>query len=365
MARDYYDILGVSKSASADEIKKAFRKLAHQYHPDKKGGDEAKFKEANEAYQVLSDDAKRKRYDQFGHAAYNQTGGAGGFDFSDFASAFGGQRGGQQGFSFEFGDIGEMFGDVFGFGGQRGGGRTRSKRGGDIKVDIELDFTEAVFGGTRKFALAKDAVCDHCHGNQAEPGTKITTCSTCKGTGQVMRTVGFGFGFATPCSSCGGAGKTPEKKCTRCHGAGKMRSQKDLTVKIPAGIDAGQMIKLSGEGDAGIDGAAAGDLYIEVHIKPDNRFVRQGETIKSQVRVPFTTAALGGVLHVDTVDGSEKLTIPEGTQTHAEFVLKGHGVPQLQGRGRGDHIVQVVVDVPKKLTKNQRKLLAELQAELS
>jgi molecular chaperone DnaJ len=350
--RDYYEILGVSKGASDDEIKRAFRKLAHQYHPDKQGGNAEKFKEINEANQVLSDPAKRQRYDQFGHAAENMGGGGQGFGGFDF-SGFGGANGAQ----FDFGDLGEMFGGMFG--GGRGG--RREKRGDDIQMDVSLDFLEAVFGVEKTISLRKTAKCEECGGNGAVKGSSLATCGECRGSGQVrtvQQTILGAMQSTRTCSRCDGTGKIPEKKCQVCHGAGVSKTSKEFSVKIPAGINDGETLRMSGEGEA-VQGGRAGDLYLTMRVKYDKRFVRDGFDIKSRVELSFAKAALGVMVQVETVDGPVEVTIPHGTQPGTVLRLKGRGVPRLQGTGRGDHFVEVVVNIPEKLSKEQKKILED------
>ncbi len=365
MGKDYYKILGVGKSASAEEIKKAFREKAHKFHPDKPGGDEQKFKELNEAYQVLSDAKKRSQYDQFG-STFEQARGQGGFhgfdgfrDFSDFASGF--SQGGSGGFQFDFGDLGDIFGDAFGFGsGSRG---RRKQRGRDIEVSVTVDFLESVFGTEKKFSLNKAVACSKCHGQGAEPGSKVETCKTCGGTGVVtrlQRTILGNIQTRAACETCGGEGKTYSQKCSKCYGTGMTREVVNMSVKIPAGIDNGQSIRLSGQGEAGEKGAAAGDLFVKVRVTPDKRFRREGDNIVTVAEIGFRQAALGAKIEVETVDGPVTLKIPEGTQSGKVFILRDKGVHKLQGRGRGDHLVTVVVKTPAKLTREQRKILENL-----
>jgi len=368
MSKDYYSILGVSKSATADEIKKAFYKLAHQHHPDKKGGDEKKFKEANEAYQVLSNPEKRKQYDQFGSDFANggfNGGGAGGFSGANWQDIF--RQGGFSSQDADFGDLGDIFGDVFSaFGGGTRSGRGRKKRGNDIEADLTIEFREAVFGAEKSFELYKTVVCSHCHGNGAEPGTKISSCATCGGRGQVeqvQRTILGAFKTVGVCPDCGGEGKTAEKKCTRCSGHGAVKDKDLITVKVPAGIDNGQSIKITGRGEAGEKGAIAGDLYLRIKVRPDAKFKREGDNITSREFIPFSLAALGGKIDVATVDGAVKMKIPEGTQSGKVFVLHDHGAPRLHRGGRGDQFVEVLVETPTKLSRQQKKLIEELGRE--
>lgn len=351
--RDYYDILGISKSASADEIKKAFRRLAVKYHPDKDGGDEAKFKEASEAYEVLKDPSKRQRYDQFGHAGVGGNGG-GGNPFEGFGSA------GGQGFQFDFGDgaFGDIFGSFFGGGRQQA---SRERRGSDVATELELSFEEAVFGVEKPLALTLEDTCSHCKGTTAEPGHDLKTCGTCKGSGQQVRIMNTLFGQiqqATVCSTCEGRGKVPAKVCTVCRGKGTERRRQTIQFKVPAGIDDGATIRLSGRGEAVAHGSK-GDLYINIKVKPHKLFTRENELILSEVHMPMIDAALGANLEVETVDGTVTIEVPAGTQSGTDFKLPGHGVTRLRSSGRGDHIVTVHVDTPTKLTKKQKQLLQE------
>lgn len=349
MGKDYYNILGVEKGASQDEIKKAFRKQAHKYHPDKPDGDEAKFKEANEAYQVLGDPEKRSKYDQFGSAAFENGGMGGGF------GGFGGQ-------GFEGVDLGDIFGDLGNiFGGGFGGGRRRTPRGADIQVDLELSFHDAVFGLEKELSVTKAVACERCAGIGAEPGTEMKNCGTCGGSGSVIqqqRTMLGTMQTRRVCSDCRGEGQTPEKACTNCHASGLENKRKTMQVKIPSGVKEGDMIRVRGEGEAA-KGGQPGDLFLRVHVKSDHRFERDGYTLRSKVRIGFTQAALGTEVDVSVVDGGEvTLKIPAGTQSGTELRLKGKGVPK--GSHRGDHLVTVQVVTPKKLSRAQKKLLEEL-----
>ncbi len=359
--KDYYKILGVDKNASTEEIKKAFRKLAHQHHPDKKGGDEAKFKEINEAWQVLGDDTKRKQYDQFG-SDFEQAGGFGGG-----GNPFQGGFGGFQGMNFDFGNggFGDIFGEAFGFG---GGGRSGPKRGHDIQVDVQLEFREAVFGIEKEIRLTKNNQCDVCSGNGAEPGTKMTECSECKGQGQVRRvqqTILGAMQTVTTCPRCQGAGKIPDKQCKHCHGEGRTKSESMYKVKIPAGIDDGGTIRLVGKGEYPGKGGQAGDLYIRVHVKEDKHLVRDGNDIFTEAHISFPDATLGAVIEIETLDGKKKIEVPEGTQSHQQIRLRDLGVPHLNSSRRGDQYIKIIVDTPKKISKSAKKLLEELKQELS
>lgn len=357
MSKDYYKILGVDKNASQEEIKKAFRKLAHQHHPDKKGGDEAKFKEINEAFQVVGDEAKRKQYDQFG-SDFEQAGGFGGGGGNPFQGGFGGMN-----FDFGGGGFGDIFGEAFGFG---GGGRG-PKRGNDIQVDVQLEFREAVFGIEKEIRLTKVNACDVCNGNGAEPGSKLSQCSECKGQGQVRRvqqTILGAMQTVATCPRCQGAGQTAEKICKQCRGEGRSKSESNLKVKIPAGIDNGGAIRLAGKGEFPGKGGQAGDLYIRVHVKEDKVLMREGYEIFTESHVTFPQAALGAVIEIDTLDGKKKIEVPEGTQSGQQIRLKELGVPHLNSSRRGDQYIKIIVDTPRKISKQTKKLLEELQKEL-
>lgn len=353
--RDYYEVLGVSKDASADEIKKAFRKLAVKYHPDKDGGDEVKFKEASEAYEVLKDAQKRQRYDQFGHAGVGgASGGSGGNPFEGF-NGFGNG----QGFEFNFGDggLGDIFGQFFG-----GGGPERGPvRGRDVETQITLDFEEAVFGVERKLSLTMEDECSHCKGTTVEPGSSMKTCPTCKGAGQQTRVMNTMFGAiqqAVTCETCKGRGKVPEKVCTVCKGKGTERREQDITLKVPAGIDDGATIRLKERGEATAN-APKGDLYVHIRVKAHKKFTREGDIILSEEHVPMVDAALGTEIEVDTVDGKVRMKVPAGTQSGTDFKLSSHGVPHLRGSSRGPHIVSILVDTPTKLSKKQKEILEQ------
>lgn len=350
--RDYYEILGVGKDASADEIKKAFRRLAVQYHPDKEGGDEAKFKEINEAYEVLKDQSKRQRYDQFGHAGVG--GAAGGGD------PFGGFNG--QNVNFDFGDLGDIFGSFFGGGPQR---NRQPNRGRDVEVQIEISFEDAVFGTERDLKIDLEDTCEHCKGTTTEPGYELKTCATCKGSGQVvnvMRTIFGNIQQASICPTCKGAGKVPEKPCSVCHGKGTKRKEQKMTLKIPAGVDDGATIRLRERGEAVANGPK-GDLYVHLRVKAHKKFTREGDLVLSEEHVDMADAALGTEIDVETVDGPVRMKVPPGTQSGTDFKLSGHGVPHLQKTTRGAHIVTIIVDTPAKLTKRQQELLEEFQKE--
>jgi molecular chaperone DnaJ len=369
MSKDYYQILGVAKNATVDEIKKAYYKMAHQHHPHK-GGSEAKMKEINEAYSVLGNPEKRSQYDQYGQT-FEQARSQGGFsgfngfrDFSDFAEAFGRGQGQQNGFSFEFGDLGDVFGDLFGFGGKSKSRAGRRNQGADIELAMTIDFKEAVFGTEKTITLNKDEACPKCKGSGAEVGSKNVTCSTCRGTGQVMRSIGFGIGFPSACPDCNGLGQKAEKECSQCRGKGVIKNNETFTVKIPAGIDDGQTIRLAGRGQAGAKGGNLGDLYLKMRVLPDPRFKRDGYDIKTKTEISIPQAVLGSKIEIETVDGKVTLKIPEGTPSGKVFQIKGKGVPHLQSKNRGDHLVEVIIKIPNRLSRKQKELFQELNKEL-
>jgi molecular chaperone DnaJ len=353
--RDYYEVLGVKKDASADEVKKAFRKAAIEHHPDR-GGNEEKFKEINEAYEVLKDTEKRKRYDQFGHAG---VGGAGGGNPFAGGNPFGGAGG--QNVNFDFGDLGlgDIFSSFFG-GGTAGGGRQqRHARGRDVEADIEISFEQAVFGTEVDLPLNLDDTCEHCKGATVEPGYELKTCDQCGGSGQVMtvsRTIFGNIQQAAVCPKCHGSGKVPEKPCSVCKGKGTQTKKQTIQLKVPAGIDDGATIRLREHGEA-IANGPKGDLYVNVRVKPHKYFTREGDLILSEEHVDMVTAALGGEIEVRTVDGPVTMKVPAGTQPGSDFKLSGHGVPHLRGSSRGAQIVTVLVDIPTKLSKQQKQLL--------
>lgn len=364
--RDYYEVLGVSKSASDDEIKKAFRKAAIKHHPDKEDGNEDKFKEANEAYEVLKDKTKRQRYDQFGHAGVGSSaasdgggagfGGAGGF--SGFEDLFGGAGG--QGINID--GLGDIFGSFFGggFGGQQRGGRSRGR---DVQTEVKITFEESIFGVEKPLKLDLEDTCDHCKGSTAEPGHELKTCETCKGEGQITQVAQTVFGRIQQqavCPTCRGKGKQPEKACTVCNGKGTRRQRQEINLKIPAGISDGATIRLKERGEA-VEGGVKGDLYVVVNVKAHKSFTREGELILSEETISMVDAALGTSIMVETVDGPETLDIPAGTQPGTDFRLSEHGVPHLRTGKRGDHIVRLEVAIPKKLSKKQKKLLEEFK----
>ncbi|HVV66930.1 MAG TPA: molecular chaperone DnaJ [Candidatus Saccharimonadales bacterium] len=352
--RDYYEVLGVKKDASADEIKKAFRRAAIEHHPDR-GGDEEKFKELNEAYEVLKDSEKRKRYDQFGHAG---VGGASGNPFAG-GNPFGGAGG--QNINFDFGDLG--LGDIFSsfFGGGTPGGRPRQARGRDVEANVEISFEQAVFGTEADLSLNLQDTCEHCKGTTVEPGYELKTCDECNGSGQVVtvsRTIFGNIQQAAVCPKCHGTGKIPEKVCSVCKGKGTQAKKQTVQLKIPAGIDDGATIRLREHGEAVANGPK-GDLYVNVRVKPHKQFTREGDLILSEEHISMTQAALGAEIEVQTVDGPIRMKVPAGTQPGSDFKLSGHGVPHLRGNSRGAHIVTIIVDIPTKLNRHQRQLLEE------
>jgi molecular chaperone DnaJ len=357
--RDYYEILGVTKNASADEIKKAYRRLAIQYHPDKEGGDEAKFKEVSEAYEVLKDSSKRQRYDQFGHAGVGGSGGGpGGF------GGFGGFGGQGQEVHFDFGDLGlgDIFGSFFGGGGQQ---QSRQRRGRDVETRIDVSFENAVFGTDVQVHLNLEDTCLHCKGTTVEPGYELKNCDNCGGSGQVtnvMRTIFGNIQQASPCPKCHGRGKIPEKICSVCKGKGTQLKTQNITLKIPAGIDDGATIRLREHGEA-IANGPKGDLYVHVRVKAHKHFTREGDLILSEEHVPMVDAALGTEMDVNTVDGKVRMKVPAGTQSGTDFKLSGHGVPHLRSTMRGAHIVTVIVDTPTKLNKRQVELMQAFSDE--
>ncbi len=370
MAKDYYEILGVAKNASADEIKRAYRKLAHEFHPDK-GGDAEKFKQINEAYQILGDPQKRIQYDKFG-ANFEQAqagAGFGGFrDFSSYADAFDFFGRGGEGGESEYGNLGDIFEQVFGGGGSgRRGGSRRRQRGQDISVDAEIILEEAASGVEKEFNLYKRVVCGKCSGSGAEPGSAIRDCSLCGGSGQVeeTRSAGFfSFSQVKTCPDCRGLGRKPEKFCSQCGGDGRTKEYKVISVKIPPGIEDGQVISLRGQGEAGAHGSAPGDLYVTVHIKPHKIFERKNDDLYYNLVISFTQASLGDKIEIPTLSGRVDLNIPEGIESGAVTGLKGKGMPRLGGRGSGDLLVRIKIRTPKRLSRRARQLLEELKGEL-
>ncbi len=359
--RDYYEVLGIQKSASKDDVKKAFHKLAHKLHPDKATGDVDKFKEVSEAYSILSDDKKRAEYDSYGRVfsdgagpgAGGFGGGAQGFDFSQFQDAF------QGGFGFDFSDV---FSDFFA--GQQGGTNAGQRRGRDVSIDLELDFKEAVFGIKRTVLLAKIAECETCHGSGAAPGTEVETCKYCNGSGKLHETTNSFFGQITmqsPCRHCRATGKVAKEKCHTCRGEGVYRKQEEVEIIVPAGIDAGEMIRLQGGGEA-VAGGTPGDLYVKVHVRPDARFKRDGHNLVTNLSVKLSDALLGAEYTVATLDGDQPISIPQGV-THGELLkISGKGIPTPRGK-RGDLFVKVTITLPQKLSREARKLVEKLKEE--
>ncbi|MDC9613509.1 molecular chaperone DnaJ [Xenorhabdus khoisanae] len=343
--QDYYEVLGVSKTADEKEIKKAYKRLAMKYHPDRNQGDkdaESKFKEIKEAYEILTDSQKRAAYDQYGHAAFEHGGMGGG------AGGFGGGA--------DFSDIfGDVFGDIFG-GGRR---QQRPSRGSDLRYNMELTLEEAVRGVTKEIRIPTLETCDSCHGSGAKAGTSPETCSTCHGAGQVQMRQGF-FAVQQPCPQCHGRGKIIKNPCGKCHGHGRVEKYKTLSVKIPSGVDTGDRIRLSGEGEAGEHGAPSGDLYVQVQVKTHHIFERDGSNLYCEVPINFATAALGGEIEVPTLDGRVSLKIPAETQTGKLFRMKGKGVKSVRGGVQGDLLCRVVVETPVKLNEEQKELMRKL-----
>lgn len=349
MAKDPYSTLGVSRDASQEDIKKAYRKMSKEWHPDKHKGDksaEDKFKEINQAYEVLSDETKRRNFDQFGSAG----GPGGGFNGA--------------GFDFNGADFGDIFGSFFG-----GSGRAQAPRTGgqDREIELTVDFADIIAGSRKTFRLPRLMKCDTCSGNGAEPGSAIITCKTCAGTGQTVRTVNSFFGQIQQrgvCQTCEGSGKVPEKPCRTCSGAGRVQHTGDVTVDIPAGIDNGQTLRIRQQGDAGLRGESPGDLYVHLRIRPDPRFERDGSDIRSQVTVPVIDAILGGEVEVETVLGATTVQVPEGMQPGQVFRIRGKGLPHLGSSKHGDHYVEIGIEVPKKLSRSERKILEDLKDSL-
>lgn len=348
--RDYYETLGVSKDASDREIKKAYKKLAMKYHPDRTAGDKSKeetFKEVKEAYEVLNDDQKRAAYDQYGHAAFEQGGHGGGGGF------------GGGGFGQDFGDI---FGDIFGGGGGRG--RQRQQRGSDLRYNVDLSLEDAVKGKSLEIKVPTYVGCEPCDGSGAKPGTSAKTCSTCHGHGQVQMRQGL-FAVQQTCPTCSGSGKVITDKCTSCRGQGRVEKTKTLSVKIPAGVDTGDRIRLSGEGEAGEHGAPAGDLYVQVNVRDHEIFVRDENHLYCEVPISFVTAALGGEIEVPTLGGKVKLKVPKETQTGKMFRLRGKGVKSVRSSSTGDLMCKVVLETPVNLSGDQADLLRQLDEKMA
>ncbi len=349
--RDYYEVLGVGREATENDLKKAYRQLARKYHPDVNPGNkeaEERFKEINEAYEVLSDPEKRARYDQFGHAGTDP----GGFGQGDFQGGFGG-----------FGDIFEMF-----FGGGFGGTQRGPRKGADLQLDLDISFEEAAFGVERDVQVTRQEECPACQGSGAEPGTHPSRCPACHGTGQIKVTQATPLGrFQTvrTCSQCHGSGKVINTPCKECRGRGAVRRERKIHVRVPAGVDTGSRLRISGEGEPGTLGGPPGDLYVDISVRPHPLFRRRDFDVLSDHSVSFTQAALGAELQVPTLDGHVKVKIPEGTQSGTSFRLKNKGIPRLRGYGRGDHHVRIMVITPTNLSERQKELLRELERSLS
>lgn len=355
MNKDYYNILGVQKGASKDDIKKAFHKLAHKYHPDKKDGDESKFKEVNEAYQILSDDQKRAQYDQFGSAGpqggFGNGQGFGGFDFGGFQQGSGG--------GFEF-DLGDMFGDLFGGGRNRG----RQRRGSDLQTSINLDFKESIFGVEKEIRITKPSMCNTCKGNGAKPGTNLETCSQCNGKGSVrniQRTILGSIATEQVCDKCHGTGKIPKTPCETCKGKGIVNETRTIKVTVPAGIQNGETLRLGGMGEA-ISGGPSGDLYIRVSVTPHKTIIRQNNDLVTSLNIKLTDALLGTQYAIETLDETMPLTIPSGTKVGDSITLKGLGVP-INDRKRGNFIIKLNIKLPEKLSKHAKEVIEELKKE--
>jgi len=358
MSKDYYEILGVNKGASKDEIKKAFYKLAHKYHPDKKGGNEAKFKEVNEAYQVLSDDEKRSKYDQFG-SQYANMGGAGygsgqgfeGFDFSGF---------GNGGAEFDFGNLNDIFSDFFG----GGMGRRESRRGRDISTEIQISFSDAIFGITRKVLITKTSNCITCSGSGAKPGTKMETCKHCNGQGQIReskRTIFGNIASTKTCETCLGTGEVPHELCETCKGKGVLRREEEISIIIPPGIRDGEMVRMTGYGEATPKGTA-GDLYIKINVTPHPVFKREGNDLVMNLNLKLSDALLGTKHPIQTLDGNIEVTIPEGVSVNEVLRVRGKGVPVAKNK-RGDLLIKLNIKLPNKLSRKSKELIEELKKE--
>lgn len=362
--KNYYEILGIERSATVDDVKKAFRKLATKYHPDKKTGDEAKFKEISEAYAVLGDEKKRAEYDAYGRSFSGSGGGAGGasgfggFDWSQFQQGFGGNANGQD-FEFDLGDIMNGFGDIFG-----GRGEGARSRGRDISIDIELSFRESIFGVTRKVLLTKNAACAVCTGTGAAPGSEMLTCAHCNGNGKIRETRQSVLGtFATvrPCDHCEGRGKIPKDNCKICSGRGVTRAEEEVQLKVPGGIENGEMVRMTGRGEA-VKNGTPGDLYVKIHVAKHPTIERDAANLRTKLSIKITDALLGNSYSLETLDGPVKLTIPAGIKGGEVLRIKGKGVPN-GASTRGDFLVRITIDTPQKLSRNAKRLIEELREE--
>ncbi len=348
MSKNYYEILGIDKKASKEEIKKAFRKLAHQYHPDKKSGNEEKFKEINEAYGVLSDDKKRAEYDSYGRVFNN----AGGFENGPFEWQSGGFENAFEGF-----DLGDIFGDLF-------GGGQKNKRGRDISIDIEIPFKEAVFGTVRKVLIQKTALCDGCRGSGAKKGTEFSTCNSCNGQGkirEIKKSLIGSFAIARTCDKCSGKGKIPKERCSECMGLGVIKKEQEISIEIPSGIEDGEMIRLIGEGEATANGQS-GDLYVKIRVRKDPQFTKDGNNLITTLNIKLTDALLGEEYEIGTLDGVLKIKIPENVSFGETLRVRGKGVP-IGKNQRGDLHIKINIILPKKLSKNAKKIVEELKKE--
>lgn len=364
MSKDYYDTLGVSKTASKEEIKKAFYKLAHKYHPDKKGGNETKFKEVNEAYQILSDDSKRSKYDQFGSGFENMgaQGGYGGgqgfegFDFSNFSGGF--QSGGA---SFDFGNLNDIFSDFFTGGGSE---RMETRRGRDISTELQISFHDSVFGINRKILITKTSTCLTCKGSGAKEGTKMETCKHCNGQGKIRETKRSFLGTISStkiCEVCLGSGEVPKELCDKCKGKGVLRREEEVSINVPAGIRDGEMIRMTGMGEA-VSKGATGDLYIKINVAPHAIFKREGNDLVMNLNLKLSEALLGKEFPITTLDGEIKVTIPEGVSINEILRVRGKGVPTGKNK-RGDLLIKLNIKLPEKLSRKERELIEELQKE--
>jgi molecular chaperone DnaJ len=361
MAKDYYETLGVNKGASKDEIKKAFYKLAHKHHPDKKDGNEAKFKEVNEAYQVLSDDAKRSKYDQFGSGYEDmgqggyQQGGFGGFGGFDFSGSQGGQ-------DFDFGNLNDIFSDFFT--GGMGGERREARRGRDISTEIQISFSESIFGVNRKILISKTSKCNTCNGSGAKQGTKMQTCKTCNGQGQIReakRTILGTISSTKTCNECLGSGEVPKEVCSNCRGAGVLKKEEEISILIPMGIRNGEMIRMTGMGEA-VKGGTPGDLYIKINVIPHSVFKREGNDLVMNLNLKLSDALLGVEYPIETLDGKINVTIPEGVSVNEILRVRGKGVPTSKTK-RGDLLIKLNIKLPNKLSRKSREIIEQLKKE--